>query len=72
MSAIKTFLRLPAVIAMVGRSRGSIYNVVRDGTFPAPIRIGPRAVAWDSTEIESWQEARIQASRSLLTPASRK
>lgn len=62
MTAPKQFLRLPAVIALVGKSRTAIYRDIQAGVFPAPIRIGARSVAWDSTAIEKWQAARIAAS----------
>mgnify|MGYP000185404666 FL=1 len=69
MTAPKKFLRLPAVIALVGKSRTAIYRDIQAGSFPAPIRIGARAVAWDSTAIESWQQARISASTVPPSPA---
>lgn len=48
------FLRLPEVIRRTGYKKASIYNMVRNGEFPKSIKIGPRAVAWDSNEIEAW------------------
>lgn len=62
MNAPKRFLRLPTVMDMVGRSRTTIYRDVQAGLFPAPVRIGARSIAWDSTEIEKWQAERIAAS----------
>ena len=62
MTAPKQFLRLPAVIALVGKSRTAIYRDIQARIFPAPIRIGVRSVAWDSNEIEKWQAARIAES----------
>lgn len=62
MNAPKRFLRLPTVMDMVGRSRTTIYRDVQAGLFPAPVRIGARSIAWDSTEIERWQAERIAAS----------
>ena len=61
MTASKQFLRLPDVIKMVGKSRTAIYRDIQGGTFPAPIRIGARSVAWNSVDVESWQQARIEA-----------
>jgi prophage regulatory protein len=69
MTAPKQFLRLPAVIALVGKSRTAIYRDIQAGSFPAPIRIGARAVAWDSSAIESWQQARITASTAAACPS---
>lgn len=57
MTAPKQFLRLPAVISMVGIGRTVIYERIKAGTFPAPVQIGARAVAWDASEIASWQES---------------
>lgn len=48
------FLRLPEVIRRTGYKKASIYNMVRNGEFPKSVKIGPRAVAWDSNEIEAW------------------
>jgi prophage regulatory protein len=59
MERITRFLRLPTVISLVGKSRTAIYRDIQAGIFPAPIRIGARSVAWDSTAIERWQAARI-------------
>ena len=32
-------------------SRASIYRKLRSGTFPLPVRLGERAVAWRADEI---------------------
>jgi prophage regulatory protein len=56
MNAPKRFLRLPAVIELIGLKRTVIYDRIKAGTFPAPIQIGPRAVAWDAEELAQWQQ----------------
>lgn len=56
-------LRLPAVKARTGLSRSTIYLYVSEGTFPKPVRLGPRAVAWIESEIAAWIHARIEMSR---------
>ena len=58
-----TFLRLPAVKARTGLSRSSIYLRISDGTFPHPVSLGPRAVAWVESEIEEWLQQQIETSR---------
>ena len=57
-SHTETVLRLPAVKAVTGRGRSSIYA---DPTFPKPIKLGPRAVGWLKSEIDAWLESRIAA-----------
>ena len=55
----KKFIKLPTVMDLTGYRRTSIFDKVAEGSFPAPVKLGPRAVAWVSEEIESWMDARI-------------
>lgn len=59
------FLRLPQVKAVTGLGKTSIYELIRDKSFPAPVRLGPRAVAWVRSEIRQWALERVHASRSV-------
>lgn len=56
--SIRALARRHQVEALVQLSRSSIYAAVKAGTFPAPVRIGARAVAWRLSDIEQWLEAR--------------
>lgn len=58
-----SFLRLPAVQARTGLSRSGIYQLVRRGEFPLPIKLGRRASAWLESEVSAWIEARIEMAR---------
>lgn len=60
-----TFLRLPEVKAVTGLSKSSLYALIREKSFPAPIRLGPRAVAWVRSEVRQWASERVRASRSV-------
>jgi len=60
----RRFLRLSEVKNQVGLGRTAIYDGVKQGTFPAPVSLGARAVAWLSDEVAAWMDARIEASRS--------
>ena len=53
------FERLPKVKARTGFSRSEIYRRIAAGSFPAPVKIGERASAWDSREIDKWIADRI-------------
>ena len=56
------FLRLSEVLARCGLSRSSLYRMMRDGSFPEPLKVGVRAVRWRESEIEAWLESRPRAS----------
>ena len=53
--------RLPQVKARTGLSRSELYRRMAAGDFPAPIKLGERASAWNAVEVDSWITARIAA-----------
>ncbi|KQQ32023.1 hypothetical protein ASF61_16955 [Duganella sp. Leaf126] len=63
MNEMKLFIRMPEVVRVTGKSRSTILRAVKAKTFPAPIHIGPQAIAWDSAEVAKWQMDRIAESR---------
>lgn len=50
--------RLPEVIARTSLSRAHLYNLISRDLFPRPKRVGKRAVAWLSQEIDTWIDSR--------------
>lgn len=53
------FMRLREVLKETGKSRSRLYDEVKKGEFPKPVKIGKHAVAWLETEISNWQRDRI-------------
>lgn len=58
-------LRLPEVAGRIRLGRSSIYSMIKAGTFPAPILLGKRCVAWREDEVEIWLRTRIEGARPL-------
>ena len=58
-------LRRKQVEARTGYSRSSLYKRMSEGTFPAQIKLGARAVGWIESEVTAFIESRIAASRNL-------
>lgn len=54
----RLFARLPTVLAATGLGRSTIYRLIADGSFPAPVRLGPRAVAWLWSDLDQWTRSR--------------
>lgn len=52
------FLRMPTVMRLTGLGRSTIYRLIAERKFPSPVRLGPRAVAWRSSDLDEWSEAR--------------
>lgn len=55
----RRILRLDEVQTKSGFKRAHIYNLMKQRQFPQAIRLGVRAVGWDSVEIDQWIEERL-------------
>jgi len=62
-AATTTILRLKHVKTRTGLSRSTIYQRIKDGTFPAQVSLGPRAVGWLESDIGAWIDLQVQQSR---------
>jgi prophage regulatory protein len=51
--------RIPGVMERCGLGRSSIYAGVKNGTFPAPVRLSARAVGWREEDIDRWVSERV-------------
>ena len=49
-----TILRRPEVEDLTRLSKATLYRMIKSGTFPRPIKLGPRAVGWLRQEIDEW------------------
>ncbi len=59
-SGERRILRLDEVEAKSGFKRAHIYSLMKKGEFPQALRLGIRAVGWDSTEIDLWISERLK------------
>ena len=51
------FIRRAELLKLLGISRSTLESLIAEGSFPAPFKIGARAVAWKSTEVEAAMQA---------------
>lgn len=42
--------------AFTGYGRTQLQQMIRDGEFPEPMRLGPRAVGWFEEDVAAWQD----------------
>lgn len=54
----KLLLRRPEVEFRTGLSRSTIYDWMKRGEFPQPVKLGARLVAWRESDIRAWLETR--------------
>ena len=63
MNDLKKLIRADEVIAQVGFCKSWLYQQIALNQFPAPIKIGGRAVAWDQDEVQLWIEEKLAAGK---------
>ena len=47
-----------AVVPMVPCSRSTLKRWVREGKFPAPVKLGDRMTAWRASDVTAWLASR--------------
>lgn len=52
-------MRKQEMLRRTGLSKTRMHELVKQGTFPKPVQIGKRAVAWVESEIEQWIQEQI-------------
>ncbi|KAA0888663.1 AlpA family phage regulatory protein [Pusillimonas sp. ANT_WB101] len=48
------FVRMKDLPALTGISRAEIYRKIAAGSFPRPVSLGTRAVAWRIADLQAW------------------
>ncbi len=56
-------LRIARVQERTGLARSTIHAKVANGSFPRPIALGRRAVAWSSEDVTEWINQQVEQSR---------
>ena len=53
------FLKRPEVEQLTGLKRSIIYDKMKAGTFPKPVKLSARAVAWPEVKVDAWIDERL-------------
>ncbi len=51
-------IRKPMVLDKTGLSNSTLYYFINEGTFPVPVKLGKRTVAWREEQVDKWIESR--------------
>jgi predicted DNA-binding transcriptional regulator AlpA len=50
------FVRLPVVLSVIPISKSSLYAGIKEGRYPAPVKLSERTSAWRVEDIRNWIE----------------
>jgi len=56
---MKRLIRLPETLSRAGVSRSYVYDAVKKGEFPKPVKVTERTSAWVESEVQEWIDQRI-------------
>lgn len=59
-------LRRKSVEAITGLSRSALYQLIHKGSFPKPVPLHGRSVAWSLNAVNQWIEQRLAQSPATL------
>jgi len=54
------FIRTRQVLEMIGVGRTTLWELVRDGCFPSPVRLTERVSGYQLEAVEEWMRLRAQ------------
>lgn len=53
-----SFHRMPDLCKRTGLARSSLYNLIKNGDFPKPIKLTKRTSVWSCQEVSEWIESK--------------
>ncbi|MFZ2586658.1 MAG: AlpA family phage regulatory protein [Alphaproteobacteria bacterium] len=56
----KGYVRLPVVQAITGVGKSTIWNWVKEGRFPKPIKLSARVTCWSAEALHKWIEDKAE------------
>lgn len=51
-------LREREVLDVIGISRSQLWNLLKDGRFPARVRLAGRSMGWRQSDVQAWIASR--------------
>lgn len=54
MPELDKILRIPEVVIRTGLSRSTIYRKIKEGSFPAQLRISDHCCGWRASALDRW------------------
>lgn len=54
------FLRIGVVMRLTGLGRSTIYRMMVEDSYPQPVRLTRRLIAWQRSALDRWTETRPQ------------
>lgn len=55
-----SFMDIEQVMQATRKSKSTIYDWIRKGSFPKPVPLGEHSVGWETGEYNAWARSRIE------------
>ena len=60
---MKSFIRIKRVLERVAFAKSKLWQMVKDGEFPQPIKLSSGTTVWIKEEVDAWIEEQIASYR---------
>jgi prophage regulatory protein len=57
---VMKLIKLKDVMDITGLGRSTIYKYITEATFPKPVSLGKKSVAWVESEVQEWIMEKIE------------
>ena len=61
---LEQYLNIQEITASLKVSKSTLWRWIKQGLFPRPVRLGPKAVRWRESDIAAWDRERTAAEAS--------
>lgn len=51
------YIRQSLLVRYIPFSSATLWRRVKDGSFPAPVKLSPNVTAWDVTKVREWMQS---------------
>ncbi|WP_080416789.1 helix-turn-helix transcriptional regulator [Burkholderia ubonensis] len=53
----RSIMRMPALLERIGLSESEVRRRIKSGTFPRPMKLGPRAIGFVVADVDAWLDS---------------
>ncbi|POS05148.1 DNA-binding protein [Burkholderia gladioli] len=53
----RSIMRMPALLERIGLSESEVRRRIKSGTFPRPVKLGPRAIGFVVADVDAWLDS---------------
>lgn len=66
------FMRIKQVAETTGLSKSSVYDLIKNGDFPRPVKISEHRSGWVKAEVDAWSRKLVEERDAVAKPKAKR